>query len=102
MYEEITVPGVLVTGTGLFSAEGNTYVSWYQNPSTSVVSTMVIDLAQSVSGIESATAADSEATVIRREYYNLQGQRIAAPQTGLYLEKTVTNKGIITKKCLKK
>ena len=40
--------------------------------------------------------------MIGREYYNLQGQRIAAPQTGLYLEKTVTNKGVITKKCLKK
>ena len=102
MYDELTVPGVLVTGTGLFSAEGNTYVSWYQNPTNNAICTMVIDLAQSVSGIESATAADSEATVIRREYYNLQGQRIAAPQTGLYLEKTVTNKGIITKKCLKK
>ena len=102
MYEEVTIPGVMVTGTGLFSAEGNTYVSWYQNPTNNAICTMVIDLAQSVSGIESATAADSEATVIRREYYNLQGQRIAAPQTGLYLEKTVTNKGIITKKCLKK
>ena len=102
MYEEVTIPGVMVTGTGLFSAEGNTYVSWYQNPTNNAICTMVIDLAQSVSGIESATAADSEATVIRREYYNLQGQRIAAPQTGLYLEKTVTNKGVITKKCLKK
>ena len=62
---------------------------------------MVLDLANPVAGIHNAVAAEGEGNVIGREYYNLQGQRIAAPTQGVYLEKVLTDKGVVTYKRMK-
>ena len=51
------------------------------------------------SGIEDASLADGRIT--RREYYNLQGQRIAQPVKGIYLEKVITTNGTRTYKRVK-
>ena len=48
-----------------------------------------------------SVAAEGEGNVIGREYYNLQGQRIAAPTQGVYLEKVLTDKGVVTYKRMK-
>ena len=101
MYEEVTIPGVLVSGTGFFTSEGKTYVSWFQDPATNSPCSLVLDLSNPVAGIHNAVAAESEGNVIGREYYNLQGQRIAAPVQGVYLEKVLTDKGAVTYKRMK-
>lgn len=51
------------------------------------------------SGIEDASLADGSIT--SREYYNLQGQRIAQPVKGIYLEKVITTNGTRTYKRVK-
>ena len=37
----------------------------------------------------------------RREYFNLQGQRIGAPQKGIYIEKITTAEGTLCVKRVK-
>lgn len=49
-------------------------------------------------GIDSAEAA--EAQVLSREYFNLNGQRVAQPTTGVYLLKTTTTQGVQVKKVI--
>ena len=101
MYEEVTIPGALISGTGFFTSEGKTYVSWFQDPASYNFCSLVLDLANPVAGIHNAVAAEGEGNVIGREYYNLQGQRIAAPTQGVYLEKVLTDKGVVTYKRMK-
>lgn len=49
-------------------------------------------------GIDAAETADAQ--VLSREYFNLNGQRVAQPTTGVYLLKTTTNKGVQVKKVI--
>ena len=102
MYDEVTVGDSLITGTGIFSADGKTFVTWLQNPSTYEYVTYTVNLENSVlNGIQSVKHSATEQNVLRREYYNVQGQRIAAPIQGVYFEKIITADGAITKKHLK-
>ena len=101
-YDEETVGDSLVTGTGLISADGKTFVSWLQDPETNDYVSYTVDLENSVlNGIQSVKHSATEQNVLRREYYNVQGQRIAAPIQGVYFEKIITADGAITKKHLK-
>lgn len=101
-YVETVVADSLITGTPIFSSDGKHIVSWYENPVTYNFDTYVLSLEFSgqEDGIE-GVKADDKATVLGREYYNLQGQRIAAPVEGVYLEKVITSKGTYTNKCVK-
>ena len=54
-----------------------------------------------LNGIQSVKHSATEQNVLRREYYNIQGQRIAAPIQGVYFEKIITADGAVTKKHLK-
>lgn len=101
-YEEVVLADSLITGTPIFSGDGKHIVSWYENPETNAIDTYVLslDISDEAAAIE-GVKADEEATVIGREYYNLQGQRIAAPVEGVYLEKVITSKGTHTNKCVK-
>ena len=102
MYDEVIVGDSLITGTGIFSADGKTFVTWLQNPSTYEYVTYTVNLENSVlNGIQSVKHSATEQNVLRREYYNVQGQRIAAPIQGVYFEKIITADGTITKKHLK-
>ncbi|MGM9657010.1 MAG: hypothetical protein ACI3ZA_07580 [Alloprevotella sp.] len=102
MYDEVTVGDSLITGTGIFSADGKTFVTWLQNPSTFEYVTYTVSLENSVlNGIQSVKHSATEQNVLRREYYNVQGQRIAAPIQGVYFEKIITADGAVTKKHLK-
>ena len=102
MYDEVIVGDSLITGTGIFSADGKTFVTWLQNPSTYEYVTYTVNLENSVlNGIQSVKHSATEQNVLRREYYNVQGQRIAAPIQGVYFEKIITADGVITKKHLK-
>ena len=102
MYDEVTVGDSLITGTGIFSADGKTFVSWLQDPSTYEYVTYTVSLENSVlNGIQSVKHSATEQNVLRREYYNVQGQRIAAPIQGVYFEKIITADGAVTKKHLK-
>ena len=49
-------------------------------------------------GIDAAETTDAQ--VLSREYFNLNGQRVAQPTTGVYLLKTTTNKGVQVKKVI--
>ena len=102
MYDEVIVGDSLITGTGIFSADGKTFVTWLQNPGTYEYVTYTVNLENSVlNGIQSVKHSATEQNVLRREYYNVQGQRIAAPIQGVYFEKIITADGVITKKHLK-
>ena len=98
-YEEVVLADSLITGTPIFSGDGKHIVSWYENPKTNAIDTYVLslDISDEAAAIE-GVKADNEATVLGREYYNLQGQRIAAPVEGVYLEKVITSKGTHTNK----
>ena len=101
-YVEETVSDSLITGTGIFSADGKTFVTWLQDPGTNEFVTYTVNLENSVlNGIQSVKHSATEQNVLRREYYNVQGQRIAAPIQGVYFEKIITADGAITKKHLK-
>lgn len=101
-YVEETVSDSLITGTGIFSADGKTFVTWLQDPGTNEYVTYTVNLENSVlNGIQSVKHSATEQNVLRREYYNVQGQRIAAPIQGVYFEKIITADGVITKKHLK-
>lgn len=92
----------LITGTAMFTSDGEHIVSWFSNPTTYQYVSYVIDLSdEAQSGIRGVEVAEGEAQVLRREYFNLQGQRIAAPTKGVYLEKVTTHKGSYTRKHLK-
>ena len=102
MYDEVIVGDSLITGTGIFSADGKTFVTWLQDPGTNEFVTYTVNLENSVlNGIQSVKHSATEQNVLRREYYNVQGQRIAAPIQGVYFEKIITADGAITKKHLK-
>lgn len=102
MESEEVVGDSLITGTALFTADGEHIVSWFSNPTTYQYVSYTIDLSdEAQSGIRGVEVAEGEAQVLRREYFNLQGQRIAAPTKGVYLEKVTTNKGSFTRKQLR-
>ena len=102
MESEEVVGDSLITGTALFTADGEHIVSWFSNPTTYQYVSYTIDLSdEAQSGIRGVEVAEGEAQVLRREYFNLQGQRIAAPTKGVYLEKVTTNKGSFTRKHLR-
>ena len=52
-----------------------------------------------LNGIDNINIDRSAAS--RREYFNLQGQRIAAPQKGIYIEKITTAEGTLCVKRVK-
>lgn len=99
-----TVEDSLVSGTCIFTPDGKKMVSFMYDSFSDLNNyrSYTLDLTSKPSGIEDAlTNTEIEGEVIAREYFNLQGQRIAAPVSGLYLEKVTTTKGVFTFKRLK-
>ena len=96
-----------ITGTLAVNGEGNRFVSFIYdqmtNPESANYVTYFIDLTKNAgpSAIENVVNKENAGEVLRREYYNLQGQRIAQPTKGIYLEKVITTNGVYTKKVLK-
>lgn len=94
----------LVSGTCFLTPDGKKMVSFIEDRFSDLNNfrSYTLDLTSKPSGIEDALAnTEIEGEVIAREYFNLQGQRIAAPVSGLYLEKVTTTKGVFTFKRLK-
>lgn len=99
-----TVADSLVSGTCFFTPDGKKMVSFIYDSYSGLYNfrSYTLDLNSKPAGIEDALAnTEVEGEVIAREYFNLQGQRIAAPVSGLYLEKVTTTKGVFTFKRLK-
>lgn len=99
-----TVEDSLVSGTCFFTPDGKKMGSFIYDAFSGLNNfrSYTLDLTSKPSGIEDALAnTEIEGEVIAREYFNLQGQRIAAPVSGLYLEKVTTTKGVFTFKRLK-
>lgn len=105
IYQE--VQDSTITGTLSVNGEGNRFVSFIydqmSNPENATFVTFFIDLTKNAgpSAIENVVNKENTGEVLRREYYNLQGQRIAQPTKGIYLEKVITTNGVYTKKVLK-
>lgn len=106
--EEVTttVTDSLITGSVTCNADGTILVSWmydvFTNPDEFTPRSYVIDLSTKEGIGEIMKGEEAEGTVTAREFYNLQGQRIAAPAAnGIYLEKVSTTKGVKTYKRMK-
>ena len=105
IYEQVN--DSTITGTLAVNGEGNRFVSFIYdqmtNPESANYVTYFIDLTKNAgpSAIENVVNKENAGEVLRREYYNLQGQRIAQPTKGIYLEKIITTNGVYTKKVLK-
>lgn len=105
IYEQVN--DSTITGTLAVNGEGNRFVSFIYdqmtNPESANYVTYFIDLTKNAgpSAIENVVNKENAGEVLRREYYNLQGQRIAQPTKGIYLEKVITTNGVYTKKVLK-
>lgn len=109
-FNEITsvVKDSLVTGGAFCTSDGKKFAAFMYNGYGEDYTTMgyysyYIDLdgSNSGTGLDQVATEPKEAQVISREYFNMQGQRIAAPANGLYIEKVTTTNGVITKKVLK-
>lgn len=94
----------LLTGSVCSNADGTIFVSHlldaYSDAGTAYTSYLLDTNADALLGIDDAVTGETgaSAAVLRREYYNLAGQRIAAPAKGVYLEKVVTAEGAKTYK----
>ncbi|EJW99825.1 secreted protein [gut metagenome] len=105
IYQE--VQDSTITGSVTINGEGNRMVSFIydamSNPEDPKWVSFYIDLTKNAdpSAIENVVNKENAGEVLRREYYNLQGQRIAQPTKGIYLEKVITTNGVYTKKVLK-
>lgn len=109
-FNEITsvVKDSLVTGTVFCTSDGKKFVGFMYNGYGEDYTTMgyysyYIELngSNSGTGLDQVATEPKENQIISREYFNMQGQRIAAPVNGLYIEKVTTTDGVVTKKCLK-
>ena len=105
IYQE--VQDSTITGSMTINGEGNRMISFIydtmSNPEDPKWVSFYIDLTKNAgpSAIENVVNKENAGEVLRREYYNLQGQRIAQPTKGIYLEKVITTNGVYTKKVLK-
>lgn len=106
----VVVPDSVITGTVFANNDGSIFLSFMQEEYSdsinhaSVNRSYVIDLNPgATSGIKALQSApNAAAPVLRREYYNLSGQRInAAPFKGVFLEKQITANGAVTIKRVK-
>lgn len=106
----VVVPDSVITGTVFANNDGSIFLSFMQEEYSdsinhaSVNRSYVIDLNPgATSGIKALQSApNAAAPVLRREYYNVSGQRInAAPFKGVFLEKQITANGAVTIKRVK-
>ena len=106
----VVVPDSVITGTVFANNDGSIFLSFMQEEYSdsinhaSVNRSYVIDLNPgATSGIKALQSApNTAAPVLRREYYNVSGQRInAAPFKGVFLEKQITANGAVTIKRVK-
>lgn len=95
----------LLTGTICCNPEGTIFLSYltdmYTDETTYSYLSYIIDLNEDAVAAIGSARADKNANVIRREFFNLQGQRINTPLKGVYLEKVVTEEGTFTEKRVK-
>lgn len=88
------------TGTVTCNAKGTKFCGYISPFDDGDPCSYYVDLGDvDPSGINAAAASTDN--VIRREYFSLDGQRIAAPSKGIYIEKTVTTNGTTSRKCVK-
>lgn len=106
----VVVPDSVITGTVFANNDGSIFLSFMQEEYSdsinhaSVNRSYVIDLNPgATSGIKALQSApNAAAPVLRREYYNVSGQRInVAPFKGVFLEKQITANGAVTIKRVK-
>lgn len=106
----VVVPDSVITGTVFANNDGSIFLSFMQEEFSDTINhapvnrAYVIDLNPgATSGIKALQSApNAAAPVLRREYYNLSGQRInAAPFKGVFLEKQITANGAVTIKRVK-
>jgi len=106
--EVTTVTDSLVMGSMVANSDGTIFLSYlydeYSDSNDQPSASYILDLnadAQPDAIGEVRKDEALEAKVLRREYFNLAGQRIAAPRAGVYLEKVVTSTGVRTYKRVK-
>ena len=106
----VVVPDSVITGTVFANNDGSIFLSFMQEEFSDTINhapvnrAYVIDLNPgATSGIKALQSApNAAAPVLRREYYNVSGQRInAAPFKGVFLEKQITANGAVTIKRVK-
>lgn len=106
----VIVPDSVITGTVFANNDGSIFLSFMQEEFSDTINhapvnrAYVIDLNPgATSGIKALQSApNAAAPVLRREYYNVSGQRInAAPFKGVFLEKQITANGAVTIKRVK-
>lgn len=106
----VVVPDSVITGTVFANNDGSIFLSFMQEEYSdsinhaSVNRSYVIDLNPgATSGIKALQSApNAAAPVLRREYYNVSGQRInVAPFKGVFLEKQITANGAVAIKRVK-
>lgn len=106
----VVVPDSVITGTVFANNDGSIFLSFMQEEFSDTINhapvnrAYVIDLNPgATSGIKALQSApNTAAPVLRREYYNVSGQRInAAPFKGVFLEKQITANGAVTIKRVK-
>lgn len=106
----VIVPDSVITGTVFANNNASIFLSFMQEEYSdsinhaSVNRSYVIDLNPGATSSVKNVQNDQNvvAPVLRREYYNVNGQRInAAPFKGVFLEKQITAKGAVTVKRVK-
>lgn len=96
-------PDSLITGSVAANSDGTIFISYLYNTfgdasQYGYLSYILDTHADAVAGIRDAAQGDAAAPVLRREYYSLDGRRIAAPAKGIYLERLTTAEGTKTYK----
>lgn len=99
--DDMGMKGILTKGffgTTACNARGTMFCG-YEAPLEGTPCSYFVDLGGiDPSGIDNASATTKE---LSREYYNMDGQRINAPQKGVYIERIVTTEGMTTSKRVK-